>query len=40
MKWQKGYTLVEMFIAIILVAALGLAGSIVYIGWHFISKFW
>lgn len=40
MKNQKGFTLVEMLICIFGLATVGVLGSVLYVGVHFISKFW
>ena len=40
MKNEKGYTTVELLIAILFVLALVVGGGIVWALIHFISKFW
>lgn len=40
MKKQRGYTLIELLICIIFIVALGLGGTILYVAWHFLSKYW
>lgn len=37
---QKGYTLFELIFVAGFVSSIALAIGIIYIAWHFISKFW
>jgi Tfp pilus assembly protein PilE len=39
-KQQSGYTLVELLIVVFFLVTLTLAGSALYVIFHFISKFW
>ena len=40
MKKQRGYTLIELLICIIFFVAFALGGTVLYVAWHFISKYW
>lgn len=40
MKNQKGYTLVELLIAVSMLASIAFGCFLIYIAWHFIQKFW
>lgn len=37
---QSGFTLIELIIVVGFVAALALAGTLIYVGVHFIGKAW
>jgi type II secretory pathway pseudopilin PulG len=40
MKKEKAYTLVELMVAIMLLAAIPIIGILIWVAWHFISKLW
>jgi prepilin-type N-terminal cleavage/methylation domain-containing protein len=40
MKTQKGFTITELLAVLVLLFSLACVGGIVYVAWHFISKFW
>jgi len=39
-KYQRAYTLVDLQIAIFFLVVVVGGGGVVYVAWHFISKFW
>jgi prepilin-type N-terminal cleavage/methylation domain-containing protein len=39
-KFQRGFTLHELLIGMFLVLWLAAVGGILYVAWHFISKWW
>lgn len=40
MKYQKGFTIIELLMVLVFVLALSIGGSLLYVAWHFIAKFW
>jgi type II secretory pathway pseudopilin PulG len=40
MRKQRGFTLVELLFSLVGLIALVGAGSLAYIGFHFLHKFW
>jgi uncharacterized membrane protein len=40
MKKEKAYTLVELMVAIMLLAAIPIIGVLIWVAWHFILKWW
>lgn len=40
MRKQKGYTLIEILITFAVIAMIGIGGTLGYVAFHFISKFW
>lgn len=40
MNNEKGYTVVELITALDILAVLAFWGGMIYVAWHFISKFW
>lgn len=40
MKRQSGFTLIEILFALASLASIAIAWGAIYIGLHFISKFW
>jgi hypothetical protein len=40
MKNQKGFTVVELLVLLAFLVSIGIGCSLLYVGWHFISKFW
>jgi prepilin-type N-terminal cleavage/methylation domain-containing protein len=39
-RYQRGFTLIELIIAVGSVVALGALGGVIYVLFHFIAKFW
>lgn len=40
MKKQNGYTIIELILLVGVVATVAIAGGLVYVAAHFISKIW
>lgn len=40
MNNQKGYTLVELLVCVFGLVTLGIFSTLVYVGFHFLAKFW
>lgn len=40
MKNQKGYTILEVIIALAFIISVALCGGAIYVAWHFIAKMW
>jgi prepilin-type N-terminal cleavage/methylation domain-containing protein len=39
-KFQRGFTLIELVMTLLILASLTITGGIFYILFHFIQKFW